>query len=303
MVNETEMVRAALEELIRAHATDADMSGIDEIVVSYVTGVIEEVVGGDEEMDAAGMKDVMTAYVPDFEAVPETAVHSWVFDMVHKIQEEKNKDKPVKVSFDTLVSALPGTQKTHNSSSTSETSERSHKLSETSDRSHKLSETSLGSDEDSNSTVEHNEYSDGIALLLEMFPTTCNLEVQHCLATCGGDLEEATGLILQRQEQGISIKPSSSSKLGISLKTAPVVDEKKMKESILNRYGFIDNEDDRREHRPVAPKWEGKKMVRYRDSKVVSLKGERYTEIKKEESEDMKKTYVNLKPGKQYKFH
>ena len=44
-------------------------------------------------------------------------------------------------------------------------------------------------------------------------------------------------------------------------------------------------------------------MVRYRDNKVVSLKGERYTEIKKEESEEMKKTYVNLKPGKQYRFH
>lgn len=48
---------------------------------------------------------------------------------------------------------------------------------------------------------------------------------------------------------------------------------------------------------------EGKKMVRYRDNKVVSLKGERYTEIKKDESDDLKKTYVNLKPGRQYRFH
>lgn len=48
---------------------------------------------------------------------------------------------------------------------------------------------------------------------------------------------------------------------------------------------------------------EGKKMVRYRDNKVVSIKGERYTEIKKEEATEMKKTYVHLKPGKQYRFH
>lgn len=44
-------------------------------------------------------------------------------------------------------------------------------------------------------------------------------------------------------------------------------------------------------------------MVRYRDNKVVSIKGERYTEIKKEEATEMKKTYVHLKPGKQYRFH
>lgn len=44
-------------------------------------------------------------------------------------------------------------------------------------------------------------------------------------------------------------------------------------------------------------------MVRYRDNKVVSIKGERYTEIKKEEATELKKTYVHIKPGKQYRFH
>ena len=48
---------------------------------------------------------------------------------------------------------------------------------------------------------------------------------------------------------------------------------------------------------------ESKKMVRYLDSQVVSTKGERFTEIKKKEEDDMKKTYVNLKPAKQYRFH
>ena len=31
--------------------------------------------------------------------------------------------------------------------------------------------------------------------------------------------------------------------------------EEDVKSSILNRYGFVDNDDDAREHRPVAPKW------------------------------------------------
>lgn len=47
-----------------------------------------------------------------------------------------------------------------------------------------------------------------------------------------------------------------------------------------------------------------KKMVRYLDSRIVSTRGERFTEIKKEQDEEkMKKTFINLKPAKQYRFH
>ena len=155
-------------------------------------------------------------------------------------------------------------------------------------------------------------------MILELFPGICSLEAQHCLSTCGGDLEEATSLLLERQEQGLSIKNNPIPKvnnliLHSSTQPQPLYilqivpkgkkDEKTIRSSIVDRYGFIDNEDDHKEHRPVAPKWEGKKMVRYRDNKVVSLKGERYTEIRKEEADDAKKSYVNLKPGKQYRFH
>jgi hypothetical protein len=48
---------------------------------------------------------------------------------------------------------------------------------------------------------------------------------------------------------------------------------------------------------------EPKKLVRYRDNKIVSLKGERFTEVKKEEEDDMKKTYVSIKAARQYRFH
>ena len=48
-------------------------------------------------------------------------------------------------------------------------------------------------------------------------------------------------------------------------------------------------------------------MVRYRDNKVVNTKGERFTiQSKREkdlESEEMKKTYINLKPLRHYRFH
>lgn len=47
-------------------------------------------------------------------------------------------------------------------------------------------------------------------------------------------------------------------------------------------------------------------MVRYLDNKVVTIKGERYTEIKEEteaNKEEAKKTFVTLKPARQYRFH
>ncbi len=46
-----------------------------------------------------------------------------------------------------------------------------------------------------------------------------------------------------------------------------------------------------------------KKLVRYHGSQVVTTKGERYHLVKKEEPDDMKKTYVSLKPARKYRFH
>jgi len=48
---------------------------------------------------------------------------------------------------------------------------------------------------------------------------------------------------------------------------------------------------------------EPKKLVRYLDNQVVNTKGQRFTEVKKDDSEEMKKTYINLKPARKYRFH
>lgn len=91
---------------------------------------------------------------------------------------------------------------------------------------------------------------------------------------------------------------------------------------------LVDNEDDNKTHRPVAPKDVSplftpppalpftagvsslssflkapKKLIRYHSSQVVTTKGERYQLVKKDETEEMKKTYVNLKPARKYRFH
>lgn len=47
---------------------------------------------------------------------------------------------------------------------------------------------------------------------------------------------------------------------------------------------------------------EPKKLVRYRDSKIVSLKGERYTEVKKDDQDDIKSS-GGQKSVRQHRFH
>lgn len=50
-----------------------------------------------------------------------------------------------------------------------------------------------------------------------------------------------------------------------------------------------------------------KKLIRYYENKVVSTKGEKFFELKTEEDEkkeaELKKTYINLKPARKYRFH
>lgn len=107
-----------------------------------------------------------------------------------------------------------------------------------------------------------------------------------------GDIDRATQILLHRQENGQSLHPNNS--LTLHLHKAPLIDDVELKNRIIERYSYVDKESLVREHRPVAPKVEPKKLVRYRDNKIVSLKGERYTEVKKGEDVDD----VSLKKSK-----
>uniref|UniRef100_A0A3B4AS54 CUE domain containing 2 n=1 Tax=Periophthalmus magnuspinnatus TaxID=409849 RepID=A0A3B4AS54_9GOBI len=105
--------------------------------------------------------------------------------------------------------------------------------------------------------------------LLEMFPKCTVSEARNALSIAKGDMEEAVRLII---EGDVQLSPTP-----------------------LN--------EDNKTHRPVAPKDAPKKLVRYHDNQVVTTKGERYQLVKKNETEEMKKTYVNLKPARKYRFH
>ncbi len=46
-----------------------------------------------------------------------------------------------------------------------------------------------------------------VTALLEMFPYSCSLEVNHCLHLAAGDVETAAQIIMHRHEAGQSLKP------------------------------------------------------------------------------------------------
>lgn len=54
-------------------------------------------------------------------------------------------------------------------------------------------------------------------------------------------------------------------------------------------YSYVDKNAESKEYKPVVPKVEPKKLVRYRDNKIVSLKGERYTDVRRDEDAELKK--------------
>ncbi|XP_077352471.1 CUE domain-containing protein 2 isoform X2 [Festucalex cinctus] len=134
--------------------------------------------------------------------------------------------------------------------------------------------------------------------LLEMFPKCSLSEARSALSIAKGDMEEAVRLII---EGDVQLSPTP---LNVNQgKNISSVADQKLKESILEKYMLVDNEEDKKTHRPVAPKEAPKKLVRYHGNQVVSTKGERYQVVKKNETDDMKKTYVNLKPARKYRFH
>lgn len=139
-----------------------------------------------------------------------------------------------------------------------------------------------------------------------MFPAASPAEARHCLAVAGGDIAKAAQLALHRQEAGQSIVSNLTfltvrfHQRRLTLERIKAVydlhdirsfqpngrnkarlNDEELKSRIIARYSYVDRDDDCREHRPVAPKTEPKKLVRYLDNKIVSVKGERYTEVRR----------------------
>ncbi|XP_013776533.1 CUE domain-containing protein 2-A-like [Limulus polyphemus] len=306
-----DVVKGKLAIFIKNHTGEDALGVIDEIVLSYVMSLLEtlgNIDEGDDAFDVDMFSEMMAAYIPAFSTIKSEAICEWMFELARemrstctnkvfpgnfKVCHSQNHSVSSRSCFlaETTANQLDPCR-THNSSSSS---------------SQNISISSKSEEFLSSNTVEELDISHQIEILTEMFPNACMSEIQHCVSISGEDCEKAAQLILQRQETSKNLTSplvkNSNTKPKTHGPADNVLDNEKLKHQILSKYGYIDQDDDVRKHRPITPKAEPEKLVRYRDNKVVSMKGERYSNIKKEESEEMKKTYISLKPARQYRFH
>ncbi|XP_049883901.1 CUE domain-containing protein 2 [Pectinophora gossypiella] len=261
------VVKESLFQFITKHIPSADLNVIDDIVLSYVISILEEA-SQDPCFDVEGFIEMMSAYVPEFSNIDPGLVCSWALQLEAELSRGGESDSlsnhddsagsdKVSLTLQSLSEMLPSVTKNN--------------------RSHSNSESSEGGESVRRALLEGDEYASQCRALSEMFPNTPVMEIKHCVSIAQGDVERAAGTLLHRREHGQALAPAA---LTAAART-PTCDDSELKSRIIARYSYVDKNSDTKEHRPLAPKIEPKKLVRYRDNKIVSLKGERYTEVPK----------------------
>ncbi|XP_055615691.1 CUE domain-containing protein 2 isoform X2 [Toxorhynchites rutilus septentrionalis] len=283
-----DLVKNSLFQFINTHIPGADLGIVDDIVLSYVISILEEA-SEDPCFDVEGFIEMMSAYFNDFANIEPATVCSWIFQLESQLSKKPNNNggdaQHLSLNSLSLADILPEEKLRGRQSSISENESTANGSGHTKRVQH-LSETSdAGSTDSSNCDL----FSEECEVLQEMFPESSLIEVKHCILIANGDIDRATQILLHRQEAGQSLKGNPSNlQTG---KALPQIDENELKNRIISRYSYVDKED-HREYKPVAPKVEPKKLIRYRDNKIVSLKGERYTEVSRrggDEETELKK--------------
>ncbi|XP_034040552.1 CUE domain-containing protein 2 [Thalassophryne amazonica] len=278
------IIHGALHEFIQTFIPDADLSTLDDVLLSYITGVLEDLGSHqsvEENFDVEVFAEMLEAYIPGFAEIDSVKVCEMMFSLASKLATARTtadkengmlKSRPddLSLKLSNLPSGSPPGREMQCLTTPAEGATAKEPVSEW-------------------ETQEQH--------LLEMFPKCSLSEARSALSIAKGDMEEAVRLII---EGDVQLSPTPLVNHG---KSAPLLADQKLKESILEKYMLVDREDDNKTHRPVAPKDAPKKLVRYHSNQVVTTKGERYQLVKKNEAEDMKNTYVNLKPARKYRFH
>lgn len=279
------IIHDALHEFIQTYIPDADLSTLDDVLLSYITGVLEDLGSQEsveENFDVEVFTEMLEAYVPGFAEIDSVKVCEMMFSLASKLATARssadNENSVPKARTDEILLKL-----TTMPSASPAGSEEQCLTTQTEGATAKLPMSEWEAQE------QH---------LLEMFPKCSVSEARNALSIAKGEMEEAVRLIIEGDVQ-LSPTPLNMNQG----KTMTSLADQKLKESILEKYMLVDSEEDNKTHRPVAPKDAPKKLVRYHDNQVVTTKGERYQLVKKNETEEMKKTYVNLKQARKYRFH
>ncbi|GFQ97095.1 CUE domain-containing protein 2 [Trichonephila clavata] len=274
------------------------LSSIDEIVLSYIIGVLETLGCADspeDVFDVDEFAEMMTAYIPAFSNIHSSHTYAWMLNLAGWLKEEsrKNDKNEIGLAEGNLFKTHERQRTVSESSNPGSVSGRCQHIRLRRKSYQSTNSYSSSQSEDDEKCITVSFESGELETLLEMFPHLHVMEVKQFLSVADGDCEKAVQLILQKEETGfVANKPLTSinnAPQHISNCKEKFVEDKQLREQILKRYAYIDQDEDVREHKPVAPRTEPKKLIRYRDNKIVSIKGERYSEVKKtEESGDPK---------------
>ncbi|KAH0504567.1 CUE domain-containing protein 2 isoform X1 [Microtus ochrogaster] len=280
------IVSSALLAFVQTHLSEADVSGLDEVIFSYVLGVLEDLGPSgpsEENFDMDAFTEMMEAYVPGFAHIPRGMIGDMMQQLSSQLSDARNKENlhPQSSCVQGQVPIFPETLR-----QPEKLREETRSPAATGDTQHEAA----GSEEEL----------PGVDVLLEVFPTCSVEQAQWVLAKARGDLEEAVQMLTEGKEEGPPSWDGPSQDLPRRLR-GPQKDE--LKSFILQKYMMVDSAEDQKIHRPMAPKEAPKKLIRYIDNQVVSTKGERFKDMRNPEAEEMKATYINLKPARKYRFH
>ncbi|XP_003904233.2 CUE domain-containing protein 2 isoform X1 [Papio anubis] len=287
------IVSAALLAFVQTHLPEADLSGLDEVIFSYVLGVLEDLGPSgpsEENFDMEAFTEMMEAYVPGFAHIPRGTIGDMMQKLSGQLSDARNKEnlQPQSSGVQGQVPISP------------EPLQRPEMLKEETRSAAAAAAAAAAADTQDEATGAEEELLPGVDVLLEVFPTCSVEQAQWVLAKARGDLEEAVQMLVEGKEEGPAAWEGPNQDLPRRLR-GPQKDE--LKSFILQKYMMVDSAEDQKVHRPMAPKEAPKKLIRYIDNQVVSTKGERFKDVRNPEAEEMKATYINLKPARKYRFH
>nr|XP_009669635.1 PREDICTED: CUE domain-containing protein 2 isoform X2 [Struthio camelus australis] len=261
------IIRDTLTHFIQSHIPAADLSGMDDVFFSYITGVLEELgspESSEETFDMDTFVEMMEAYIPGFAEIHSGDVCEMMFSLSERLGEARTKEKPGR-------KAVEG-----RSEATSEDLTQGQEPAGGACNRKQLCTLTEGA-----GAQEGGDLKDGVELLLEMFPACTMGQAEKALSMALGNLEEAVQLIVEEKVE-IGTAGVSAKELARPRRTP---NHEELKQVILQKYMMVDSAEDQKTHRPAPPKEAPKKLIRYIDNQVVTTKGERYKDIKKPESE------------------
>lgn len=211
MEKQRDIIRSSLSDFVTSNIGCTDLSVVDDIVLTYVTSILEEV-SDDPGFDVDGFVEMMTAYFPDFSGISTATICSWIFQLdaeltaLKKAQADRNGATAIRsLSLSDMLPEPAIASSPTSAAAASPVAAATAGAHGGQRRTQHLSETSDGGSTDSSSSCCTDFFTEECDKLQEMFPNSSYLEVKHCVGIANGELDRATQMLLDRQDAGQSL--------------------------------------------------------------------------------------------------